>query len=309
MNLSAPTKFILFSILFTVLGILLAFYSTSFQTASAPQQQLLDGLSASVDRERDILGLNFQQSREDLLVIAQSPVLTQMVKFFSRKVEEQRPEDLQKLKKDLSLLILPILQEHPAYLKVALFHADPFKDAIYSTGGSQNPTLPQQGLTQSLINEVKVLNNLDILYSSFHLDQKQGRQNSDPKVLFELLTPVRIAGNDIVIVSIKIDLGVLAQNLHHSSNPERSFFIINSAGDYLLHSDSQKLMRVEFAQPVHLLDDYPIGALNRHFKGGEQKDFEIISRRINTAMVGKHLSFDSLNPGRKIAIVAVSKLN
>ena len=317
-KLSLPAKIALFSLVLTLTGMIGVALIAYHYSDSALQKKAIQSLSQKVDREGAILSQVLGMIQQDAKFLVESPSVLGIGRALAHDgYDELANMTLQMWQERLTNQLRTMLTQRNTYYQLRLIGLDDHGRELIRVAqiGNSVEVIPQHELQQKgrrkYFQEGIKLAAGEIHISDVSLNRERGEITFPPRPMLRVVTALHgNNGEKFGILVINAGLKRMAANLKNSTEGI-SYFIANSKGDYLIHSDDKRAMAFEYERQARIQDDYPAvaGTLKQL---GQNNEVQSISINLPDQGIGLslyHTHFDPQNPERFIIIGAEEKLS
>lgn len=263
-----PLKVSLFSLLMTLIAVLVALSVSFYQSDQLLRQQAMERLADDLQREQDLLENHLRVLINDAHFLASSPALQGMVRASAGQgYDDQQNMTLDMWQERLAELFRTVLQEREAYVAIELVKGTVqapvwLKLQRNERGIRQyrSSTAPHIGadFRPELVASQPAASEAPLPFlAEVRLEREQERIVYPPRSVLEISLPVyeeqvyleqtRLPRELFAVVIIRVDLDLMLRAFYNA--PENiEYFMATTRGEYLLHPDPQRRMAFERSQ-------------------------------------------------------------
>ncbi len=307
MKFGLTLKIAAITFVIATIGVLFITYVTYSSVDSHLQNQAMKHLTNDLHTEAIRLKSVYQNTQQDATFLANSaPVLGIMRASLGGGYDREQKTSLNLWKKRLASQFKIIIQQRPELLQLRLIGVDDngleiirvertskgiviIKDVDFQHKG--------QG---SYFKEAVILKPNQIYFSEITFNRELGKISYPLQPVLHVSTPVYTKRGDVFgIIVINTDFKRLIKTFLTPS-PDRQFFLTNSKGDYLFHSEGDEQLAFELAGRNRVQNDFPV---NEFFYSSSKKNelvLNISENKLGLAL--QKFRFDPLNQNRAIVL-------
>ncbi|MCB1463296.1 MAG: PAS domain S-box protein [Nitratireductor sp.] len=233
---------------------------------------MASGLPQELDRMRAHAGLvadefrnHIEIAREDVQAIAGMPAVVRLAALHAEAHPGEDIEPERQLRTELAGQFLAILQAKKNYLRLRLIGTTDGMEIVRvsrKTAGTAASITPQ-ALLQSKAHRPYFSASFDLGDGEIHVSPidyiREHRAIKTPNVpAIRLAVAVRSDdGVPLALTIINMDMRPLFQQLRDETPKKGYLFLVDEAGNYLVHPDTSKEFGFETGKPFRLQDDWP----------------------------------------------------